>query len=313
MENSGFDLLFREYSVYVIRRLLSDELLSSFQDCSRFLNAQPIIVPPWQIALPVLSCLAAGGTLEDGYTAAAAWYPVCLASEILDSVEDREYLPEGDLLSQEIATNLATSFIFLALHLYASIKDVQKITRVSRLFSILGFQAAIGQHRDLIKPSSSVDKSLEDYWGTIMMKSGNVFRMGTAGAAAVASPDENLIDALGDYGTALGVMLQLIDDCRDALTPTPDKIIWETSLPLLLYLMALGEAEIIYPDVNSKAEWSNLLRKTGVINTIAVLLQEWQLRANKSLEPLANTNEKQILETIPSLILHLLPLSPKDI
>jgi len=312
MENSGFDLLFREYSVYVIRRLLSDELLSSFQDCSRFLNAQPIIVPPWQIALPVLSCLAAGGTLEDGYTAAAAWYPVCLASEILDSVEDREYLPEGDLLSQEIATNLATSFIFLALHLYASIEDDQT-TRVTRLFSILGFQATIGQHRDLTKPSTSVEKSLEDYWETTIMKSGSVFRMGTAGAAAVASSDENLIDALGDYGTALGVMLQLIDDCRDALTPTADKIIWETSLPLLLYLMAIGEAKIIYPDVISKAEWSDLLRESGVINTIAALLQEWHLRAHESLKPLTNTNEKQILKTIPSLILHLLPFSLKEI
>ena len=312
MENSGINQLFQEYSAYVIRRLLSDELLSSFQDCSRFLRAQPITVPAWQIALPVLSCLAAGGTLEDGYTAAAAWYPVCLASEILDSVEDREYLPEGDLLSQEIATNLATSFIFLALHLYASIEDDQT-TRVTRLFSILGFQATIGQHRDLTKPSTSVEKSLEDYWETTIMKSGSVFRMGTAGAAAVASSDEYLIDALGDYGTALGVMLQLIDDCRDALTPTPDKIIWETSLPLLLYLMAIGEAKIIYPDVISKAEWSDLLRESGVINTIAALLQEWHLRARESLKPLANSSEKRILETIPSLILHLLPLSPKEI
>jgi hypothetical protein len=313
MDNSDLTQLFQEYSISVIRRLLSDEFLSTFQDCSRFLNGQIITIPPWQISLPVLSCLAVGGTLEAGYTAAAAWCPVCLASEILDSVEDREYLPDLLVRSQEIATNLATSFIFLALHILTSIEDIQKINRITRLFSRLGFQATYGQHRDLTKPSISVEKSLNDYWEMIILKSGSVFRMGTAGAAAVATSDEKLIDALGDYGTALGVMLQLIDDCRDALSPTQDNINWEISLPLLLYLMAMGEEKIIFPEVNSKAEWSNLLRMTGVINTIASLLLEWKIRAHQSLEPLATSNEKLFLEKIPSLILERLPLYPKEI
>ena len=68
----------------------------------------------WQIALPVIACLAADGSLEDGVTIASAWAPLYLASDILDDLEDKEFEPERFLPSPEIASNLATSLIFAA-------------------------------------------------------------------------------------------------------------------------------------------------------------------------------------------------------
>jgi len=56
-------------------------------------------LPAWQIALPVIACLAAGGSLEDGITLASAWISLYIASDILDNVEDKELIPDRFLIS----------------------------------------------------------------------------------------------------------------------------------------------------------------------------------------------------------------------
>ncbi len=308
MDNSNLNQLFLEYSAPVIQSLLSDEFLSTFQDCALLIEDRITDTPAWQIALPAIASLAAGGTLETGKAAAAAWYPMYLASDILDSLEDKEFSAEQLIPSPEIATNLATSLIFLSFHNLTSIQDPRKARRTALIFSGSGFEATFGQHRDLSKAPSSVEKSLGDYWEMIILKSGSVFRMATAGGAAAGTGDEEIIGALGDYGTALGVMLQLIDDCRDAFSQSQETIHWEISLPLLLYLMSSGEENIIFPKVNSRAEWSNLLSETGVLNTISALLLEWKMRSLNSLEPLSLSNEKLILEKTVSLFLERLPI-----
>ena len=119
---------------------------------------------------------------------------------------------------------------------------------------------------------------------------------------------ETIAEALGDYGTALGVILQLMDDCRDAFNHSQEEIYWEISLPLLLYLMTTGEENIIFPEVSSRAEWSDLLQKTGVIHAISALLLQWKSRALESLDPLPASQEKHILESIPALIHRANPL-----
>ena len=313
MENSDLNQLFQGYSESVVQRLQSDELLATFQNCSQFLEEHISNLHPWQVALPIISCLAAGGALEAGTSVATAWYPMYLASEVLDSVEDKEYIPDLHAPSPEIATNLATSLIFFAFYTLTQIKDTEGARQATRIFSELGFDATHGQHRDLTKTPTSVEEALNDYWEMLILKSGSVFRMATAGGAAAATADDKVIEALGDYGTALGVMLQLIDDCRDAFTQSQEAITWEISLPLLLYLMTIGEENIVYPQVSSKAEWSNLLRDLGVIHAISSILLEWKRRALESLEPLRSSNEKFILEQIPSLFLERLPLTSQEV
>jgi len=313
MNNPELDPLFHEYASCVIRRLQSCDLSSTFQDCFQLLIDRILNKPAWQIALPVISCLAAGGKLEAGFALATAWFPIYLASEILDNVEDKEFIPDRFALTPEVATNLATSLIFIAFHALTSIQDPVSVSRVTRIFSRSGFDATYGQHRDLIKTPSPVEKSVNDYWEMIILKSGSVFRMATAGGAAAGTSNETFVDALGDYGTALGVMLQLIDDCRDAFAQSQEVINWEISLPLLLYLMTIGEENIIFPKVSSRAEWSDLLKRTGVIDAISSLLLEWKVRALESLEPLSMSREKLVLERIPSLFLERIPINSKEV
>ena len=313
MDIAELDPLFRDYAELVIHRLKSAEILSTFQDCSQFLTDRILKIPAWQIALPVISCLAAGGTLEEGTAMAAGWVPGYVASEVLDNVEDKQFIPDNLAPSPEIVTNLATSLIFIAFHSLTAIPDPGRACRVSKIFSQSGFEATHGQHRDLINIPLSVEESLNNYWEITILKSGSVFQTATAGGAAAGTTDDRLIDLLGEYGTALGVMLQLIDDCRDIFIRSQEVIDWEISLPLLLYLLATGEENIQFPKVVSRAELSDLFSRTGIITAVSSLLLEWKNKALKSLDPLPNSREKRILESIPALFLERIRLNSNEV
>ena len=303
MKKSELDPLFHGYAMLVINNLHSDGMTSTFAEYAQFHNERIEIMPDWQIALPVITCLAAGGSVDDGIILASAWVSYILASEILDNVEDKELIPDQFLTSPEVATNLATGLIFTSFRTLTSIKDAGKVRQIVGIFSGFGFDAVNGQHQDLTQTPLPVEVSLNNYWENTILKSGSIFRAATEGGAAAGEANETIAEALGDYGTALGVMLQLMDDCRDAFNYSQEAINWEISLPLLLYLMAIGEENIIFPEVSSRSEWSNLLKKTGVIDAISSLLLQWKSRALESLTPLRKSREKHILERIPSLFL----------
>jgi len=286
MNDPEVDSLFHQYAEAVIHGLRSCELASTFPECAQLISERIDQKPSWQIALPVIVCLAAGGAQEAGVQVAIAWYPLYLASEILDNVEDKELVPDQLVASPEVATNLATSLIFTAFHSLAMIQSPDSSRRVTEIFSRCGFEATCGQHGDLTQKPSPVEKILDEYWERTILKSGSVFRMVTAGGAAAGTLNETIIEALGDYGTALGVMLQIIDDCRDAFSQSQTAITWEVSLPLLLYLLAVEEETIVFPEITSRTEWKRLLEKTGVIDAISSILLEWKTRALECLEPL---------------------------
>lgn len=307
MNNSEVDHLFREYTSLVINKLKSDELSSTFSGLPHFLIDRTQNIPAWQVALPVIACLAAGGSTTDGTVLSSAWVPLILASEILDDVEDKELTNDQYLISPEVASNLATGLIFFAFHSLTSIQNARKANQVTKIFSRCGFNAASGQHRDLMQEQLPVELCLTNYWENIILKSGSVFRAATEGGAIAAGAIETISEALGDYGTALGVILQLMDDCRDAFSQSQDEINWEVSLPLLLYLMAIEEENLLFPEVSSRAAWSEILQKTGVIHTISELLLQWRSRALESLVPLPQSREKLILERIPFMIFKRIP------
>jgi len=307
VNNKEYDLLFKDYARLVIEKLQSDELSSIFSDCTQYLNSHIQTMPAWQIALPVISCMAAGGSIDDGIILASAWVSLNFASEILDNIEDKELTTDQFFSSPEVASNIAVGLIFSAFKILSSIQDTKKSNQITRILSNCGLDAAYGQHRDLTQEQLSVELVLNNYWEIIILKAGSVFRAATQGGAIIAGSNEMISEALGDYGTALGVMLQLIDDCRDAFSRSEETINWENSLPLLLYLMAVGEERIAFPKIKSRAEWSDLLQKSGVIHALAELILQWKSRALESLSSLSQSRERLILESIPSLILERIP------
>ncbi len=307
MNNNDYESLFNEFALPVIEKLQAEERSSTFSDCFRYLISHIESMPSWQIALPVIASVAAGGSIDDGIILASAWVSLNLASEILDKVEDKELTTDQFLTSPELASNIATGLIFTSFRILTSYQDPNRANQIIRILSSCGLDATYGQHRDLIQDRSSVEHVLNNYWENIILKAGSVFRAATQGGAVAAASNEAIIEALGEYGTAFGVILQLIDDCRDAFSQSEAAINWEISLPLLLYLMMIGENTIVFPKIYSRAEWSDLLQKAGVIQAIAELLLQWKSQAVDSLNPLLQSREKLLLEKIPSLILEQIP------
>jgi geranylgeranyl pyrophosphate synthase len=123
-----------------------------------------------------------------------------------------------------------------------------------------------------------------------------MFRIGAAGGAAAGTADDTLIEALGDYGNALGVIMQLLDDCRDLLDQKTDR--FEVSLPILLYSLAIGSEKVIFPATGSSEETISCLQRAHVPEMIATLIQEWQKNALKSLEPLNGSKTMDALITM---------------
>ena len=297
------------YARQVTANMAAADILALFPACQAWLEAHVADLRDWQIALPLVSCLAAGGSVADGLAVASAWCSFCLAAVLLDHVEDGEFTPDDLAHSEGQAANLGTALIFLCFHHLAAIQDPASATRAAAVFSGQGFSATAGQARSLAAAPStplSVDEALEAYWQEILLKSGCIYRAAAAGGAAAGGVDESAIAGLGKYGTAMGVIVQLLDDGADLLKTSDDDVIqaWEVSLPLLLYLLSTGEQQVVFPAVRTRAEWHARLREAGVIEAFSAILLQWQARALESIQGLSlSPEEKKMLEEFPALIL----------
>lgn len=129
---------------------------------------------------------------------------------------------------------------------------------------------------------------------------------GVAGGAAVGTNLTSWINALGDYGTALGVIRQVMDDCKDFWSDSIQSTRRYT-LPLILFSMVSGKpADSIEPKMelsNSiyskmQIEGSTRLIKAGIPEIIADILLEWRRRALMSLQVLQLSEARSALEDI---------------
>lgn len=119
-----------------------------------------------------------------------------------------------------------------------------------------------------------------------MLKSGSIFQAGAAGGAAVASNRQDWIVALGEYGSALGVMLQVLDDCRDRMDDQLKRGA-VPGLPSLLENLLMGPNKQALPEA------------------LSLILFEWQRRALQALSGLPRSPALEILRQVPNDILDL--------
>lgn len=127
------------------------------------------------------------------------------------------------------------------------------------VFSDAGFKAALGQHISFGQLETlPMEQAIEQYWRMVILKSGSIFWMATASGAAAGTADEELIEALGDSSMAIGVIMQIMDDCRDILDISTSK--YEVSLPVLLYSLAKGSEKVMFPEVRSKESMVKVLQ-----------------------------------------------------
>lgn len=256
----------------------------------------------WGLALPVLSCLAVAGSVEQAIPVSAAWYSLRLASELFDNFHDDDSHQKMEKTDPRIAVQFSPGLIFTAFQFISQAYEPLVASRITHLFSEAGFKSNLGYLQLLSKSFHNfpLDDALEAYWQATILKSGSIYRAGMAGGAIAGNGSRKLEGALSEFGTAIAVILQILDDCRDVFSDNA-ALEYEVSLPILLYSMKLNEAEgkIVYPTAQTRQEVIRQLRTKNIPNMVSSVLEIWQKRARESLK---NLEPNEAVQTLASLL-----------
>lgn len=254
----------------VIAFLTSAQPFQEWPDCRQVLLNMIAVDESWIHALPVLGCLVVGGKAEDAIPLAAAWTSLRHAANLMDDVQDGDLHRYANPTSPVIATSYALAFIFAAFQILdEDAPSPEKAQQVIGIFARAGLDSSRGQHLDLTMQNDEIQPrdQLESYWMSVIQKSGSIYYAGLAGAAAAGTDADDVIEALGQFGIALGVIRQVIDDCRDILMDAKD--VRKAALPVLLKTRLTGEVRQNDP---------------RIVQMITDILMEWKRRALASLE-----------------------------
>lgn len=294
--------------VDAVRRCVADAAwLQTWPELRDLLLQEFHSQPAWLLSLPVAACLSVGGTQEDGVRVAAGWMAMNRAAHLLDAVEDGDPLPDEMAGNPRKATNYSTALIHAAFRFVLELHSPERARHVVRIFSECGFQAAHGQQIGFELAGLSGEEALAEYWHAVILKSGSLMQMAAAGGAAAGTDDPQGGEALGSYGVSLGVILQILDDCRDMLrgaAPVPAGApaqTVETSLPGLLF--ALKTNTSLADAARTPERWHEALNAAGVPQIVAEVLARWQQSAESNLEALAPSTALDVLRSIPRKVL----------
>ncbi len=300
--------MFGEISKEVIDFVQESPSFQEWPECRHFLVNLLNADDPWILALPVLTCKAVEEEQLNAIPVAAAWITLVHAANVIDDVQDGDLSRLAQFQSPQLAMTVAVAWIFTAYRMIDHPSyDSETQNKITRIFSSAGFESSMGQFLDLVMDTSKSDSTnqLEEYWNAVIMKSGSIFKAGIVAGAIVGAGSKDIVEALGNYGTAIGVIRQVMDDCRDFWND--EKISKkQRTLPILLQSMASDKrfTSDIKRTVKDKQE-AQITSQTPQISVsadipeiITDILFEWRKRALKSLDALKPSEAHIALEKI---------------
>jgi geranylgeranyl pyrophosphate synthase len=161
--------------------------------------------------LPMLTCQAAGGTLERAVPVTAAWQALHIAAKLFDDIED------GDASDPAADINVATAMLaivpLLVELLVSHDVPLDRIQRLSHAAHRAVMLASAGQHADLqATRSDSAETDPERWLAIARAKSGALLGWAAWAGAYVAGAQDTVLDHYYAYGEHLGILLQVADD-----------------------------------------------------------------------------------------------------
>jgi geranylgeranyl pyrophosphate synthase len=268
----------------------------------------------WNHALPILACNAVTSVQVNAVPVAAAWITFVHAANIIDDVQDGNFGRLAQFESPQLAITVAVAWIFAAFRMLDDLSlDSETRHRVTTLFASAGFDAARGQYQDLVLGAgkSEPDDPLQAYWSAVILKSGSICRAAAAAGAAAGAGSASFVEALGDYGTALGVIRQVIDDGRDFWIDAEVSDNQHT-LPDILHSTVADQPPRKRVNLKNNRRlsgaWthnqsSKVLIEAGIPEIIADILLEWRRRALESLSVLEPSEARHALEDVLEYVL----------
>jgi geranylgeranyl diphosphate synthase type I len=163
--------------------------------------------PIYWAQLPGLCCQAVGSDPSQADDFTAAWYCLFAAANLMDNIQDEDkpakwWADWGPAL----ALNVTTSLFFLGsmgLSRAAAGNNQALLTYYRRLMGM-----NIGQYQDLRIEQPRLDQ----YWSFVRAKSGDFFALACEGGALAGGGDPQVGRLYGEFGSELGIILQIRDD-----------------------------------------------------------------------------------------------------
>ncbi len=195
--------------------------------------------------LPDLCCQAAGGRPGLSQEVTLAWLMFYSAAHLLDRVQDGDPpdpwwadLGAGAALSAFSGLYFSAALILDELHDDITTRPIA--SAIVQDFYSTFLKMAGGQYADL----TLANLNLEQYWRIAESKSGGFFALACRAGARLAGADEPTIEAYGQFGNHLGLLVQIKDDLEEVhllageALPTQRRSL-ERALPLVYALEVL--------------------------------------------------------------------------
>lgn len=165
---------------------------------------------------PGLCCQAAGGQVNWADTIAASWLLFYAAADLMDSIQDQDDPASWwSARGPAVALSASTGLFFWASSLLSETSGNERTASISTDllsdFHHSFLQMSAGQYADLVQSQPSLDQ----YWQTASAKSGSFFALACRSGARIATQDPERVAAFGEFGQALGVLIQILDDLED--------------------------------------------------------------------------------------------------
>ncbi len=306
---SYFDNNFTSHASAIKEYIAGSPCLERWPECRQLLLGRANQEADWGLTLPILSCLAVQESVEQAIPVSAAWLALRLASELLDDLHDEDTHQKEEKISPRNTVQFSSGLIFSAYQFVSQAYEPLIASQIISVFSEAGFKSNIGYLQILSKTYQEypLNDALAAYWQAVILKSGSIYRAGMVGGAIAGNASIISKEALSDYGTSVGVILQILDDCRDVLSENPE-IDLEVSLPILLYSLKVrnkGETKqrVVRPGVLSRQQLIREFKEKKVPLMLTKVLEKWQDRARLSLESIEANESKRTLEAVLDFIL----------
>jgi geranylgeranyl pyrophosphate synthase len=181
--------------------------------------------------LPVKSCQAVGGTIDQAIPAVAAIACAQIGIVMLDDILDEDPRGEYRRLGAGVAANLGSAFQVVGLEalLLSDLEPAKKLGTLQSANQML-MTVALGQHMDTECPTDEAS-----YWRIVENKSASFFGTALLLGALLGGASEKIASGVKRFGQLYGEMIQIHDDLNDtmAIPASPDWIQKRATLPIL--------------------------------------------------------------------------------
>ncbi|HEY9898551.1 MAG TPA: polyprenyl synthetase family protein [Pantanalinema sp.] len=192
-------------TLQALQRAVLDKALASHRSAGHF----PVSDMPGAL----LSAFSASPSDQLGLGGACVLFYAF--ADVTDDAQDKDLQPDPWLRwGWEQAVNTGFSLLFLCLRWIRERCPSHAAGMLASLFSEAGLSMTHGQHLDLM--GQSVDSPrLDRYLKTIELKSGASFGAYARAASMIGARDEDDCKAFYQFGKALGMMFQMMNDTHE--------------------------------------------------------------------------------------------------